>query len=243
MKRFVNFREDVYSRMNERKLRVVIGLPGDKFSSKFLINWTQMLAELWGCGRYDLIFSHGQSSFVTFARMMTLGLDVLRGKNQKPFDNMDFDVWVTIDSDIVFTGAQVIELIESTRIYPVVSGIYMMSNGRNFACVQDWDETYFLKNGCFRFLTETDIKSWQIGGGGMFMPVCYSGMGFWAMRREALHSLNYPFFHNGLVEMGDGGVVELCGEDVAFCKNLESAGYKVMIHTGLRVGHEKTIIL
>jgi hypothetical protein len=65
------------------------------------------------------------SSFVPFARMKTLGLDVLRGSEQKPFDgNVNYDVWVTIDSDMFFIPEQIIELIEDTDKHPVVSGVY-----------------------------------------------------------------------------------------------------------------------
>jgi hypothetical protein len=43
--------------------------------------------------------------------MKTLGLDVLRGADQKPFGGqVDYDIWLTIDSDIVFTPEQLIEL-------------------------------------------------------------------------------------------------------------------------------------
>ena len=84
------------------KKKIVIGLPGDNFSSKFLISWTGALNVLWESQKYEIIISPGVSSFVTFARMQTLGLDVLRGVQQKPFNNLDFDVWITIDSDIIF---------------------------------------------------------------------------------------------------------------------------------------------
>jgi hypothetical protein len=47
-----------------------------------------------------------------FSRMKTLGLDVLRGADQKPFGGqVDYDVWLTIDSDIVFTPEQIVELL------------------------------------------------------------------------------------------------------------------------------------
>ena len=60
------------------------------------------------------------SSYVTYSRMKTLGLDVRRGADQKPFDGkIDYDVWVTIDSDIRFTPEQLIELIEDTNTYPL----------------------------------------------------------------------------------------------------------------------------
>ncbi len=91
-------REKSIEEEKPKKKRVVIGLPGDNFTSKFLISWTSALNVLWETQKYDLVVSPGVSSYVTFARMQTLGLDVLRGIQQKPFNNLDFDVWVTIDS-------------------------------------------------------------------------------------------------------------------------------------------------
>jgi hypothetical protein len=55
-------------------------------SQAFLLSWTQALHVLISSNRYDIIVSPGKSSFVSFARMQTLGLDVRRGKAQKPFN-------------------------------------------------------------------------------------------------------------------------------------------------------------
>ena len=44
---------------------------------------------------------------------------------------------------------------------------------------------------------------------------------------------------------GKDGVelVDMCSEDVAFCKNIEDAGFDIMLNTRLRVGHEKSVVL
>jgi hypothetical protein len=103
--------------------KVILALPGRTFSGTFLMNWSQTLMALAKKG-YDFVVTNEYSSFVTYSRMKTLGVDVLRGADQKPFDGkLEYDVWLTIDSDIVFTPEQVIELIEDTKTYPVVSGL------------------------------------------------------------------------------------------------------------------------
>jgi hypothetical protein len=38
-------------------------------------------------------------------------------------------------------------------------------------------------------------------------------------------------------------LVDMCSEDVALCKNIEDAGFDIMVNTRLRVGHEKNVIL
>ena len=252
----------------ERKIRVIIGLPGDHFSQAFLLSWTQALHNLIESNRYEIIISPGKSSFVPYARMHTLGLNVLRGKDQKPFNGQPFDVYVSIDSDVIFSSYQLIELIETTSLHPVVSGYYMMNNNKNFAVVKDWDTDYFSKTSTFKYLTPKDTEEDMIAfekevkevkernesqekekkfiSIPKFMNVSYVGMGFFACRKEVLDKLKYPYFYRELQHIkGENGVeiVDMCSEDVAFCKNIKDAGYDIMLNTRLRVGHEKPVIL
>lgn len=250
-----------------KKKRVIIGLPGDRFSQSFLLSWTETLVALLNSGRYEVIVSPGKSSFVPFARMQTLGLDVLRGKDQKPFNGSEYDIFVSIDSDVVFSPVQLMELIESTAIHPVVSGYYMMANNKHFAVVRDWNKSHFAEHGTFAFLepkdVETDIKAFAAEleerkraveakeemkplSQPNFMKVSYAGMGFFACRREVLDALSYPYFYRDLQRIrGKDGkeLVDMCSEDVAFCKNVEDAGFDIMLNTRLRVGHEKSVVL
>lgn len=255
------------AKQEEKKLRVIIGLPGDHFSQAFILSWTQCLYTLWQTNKYDITVSTGKSSFVSFARMQTLGLDVLRGKNQKPFNGEAYDVFVTIDSDVVFSPGQLVDLIECTKIHPVVSGYYMMANNKQFAVVRDWNKTYFSENGTFQFLEPKDVerqmktfideineqkkaidKKEEVKPLSQpeFMKVSYAGLGFFACKKEVLDSLQYPYFNRELQKLrGKDGteLVDMCSEDVSFCKNIEDAGYDIMLNTRLRVGHEKSVIL
>lgn len=249
------------------KKRVIIGLPGDRFSQSFILSWTETLVSLMNSGRYDIIVSPGKSSFVSFARMQTLGLDVLRGKDQKPFNGSEYDTFVSIDSDVVFSPVQLIELIESTSIHPVVSGYYMMANNKHFAVVRDWNKSYFAENGTFAFLepkdVEADIKAFAAEleerkkaveakeelkplSQPNFIKVSYAGLGFFACRKEVLDALSYPYFYRDLQRIrgkDNKELVDMCSEDVALCKNIEDAGFDIMLNTRLRVGHEKSVIL
>ena len=143
------------------KKKVVIGLPGNNFSSKFLVSWTSSLNTLWEMNKYDIIVSPGVSSYVSFARMQTLGLSNLRGIDQKAFDGMHFDVFVTIDSDIVFTAQNLIDLIEATEEKDVVAGYYRMSDLKNLVVVKDWDINHFKKTGSFKYLQQEDIEEYK----------------------------------------------------------------------------------
>jgi len=174
--------------------------------------------------------------------MKTLGLNVLRGATQVPFGGqLDYDVWLTIDSDIVFTPNQVIELIEDVDKYPVVSGLYRMADLKHYAAVKEWDIEYFKKHGTFQFLNVDTLDTSE-----KYMKVAYNGMGFFACRKGIIENLKYPYFSYPLIEIEaeDGKLLrDMCSEDVAFCKNLKDAGYHVIVNTSLRVGHEKTLVI
>lgn len=219
-------------------MKVVLALPGRTFSGSFLMNWTRTVMTLNKKG-YEIVVTNEYSSYVTYSRMKTLGLDVLRGADQVPFGGtLNYDVWLTIDSDILFTPEQVIELIEDTKKYPVVSGLYRMQDRIHFATVQEWDVEYFKKYGSFEFMRDLPADK--------YIPVAYSGMGFFACRRGVIEKLKYPYFSYPLVEIEaeDGKILrDTCSEDVSFCKNLTDAGFEIMVNTGLHVGHEKTLVV
>jgi hypothetical protein len=226
--------------------KIIFALPGDNFSSKFLIAWTSTISKVWDMRKYEIMISPATGSFVSFVRMHTLGLDTLRGDKQKPFDGHNFDVWITIDSDIVFTPEQVIDLIESTEHHPVVAGMYRMADLTNFAFVKDWDLTFFKKNGSFKFTTPEEIENWKKETGFKYYPVVYTGMGFMAIKKEVFDKMNYPYFDSEteVIECEDGKVIrDICSEDVAFSKNIIKAGYDIMINTDIRVGHIKPLVI
>ena len=226
--------------------KIVFALPGDNFSSRFLISWTATLSKLWETRKYDIIISPATGSFVPFVRMTTLGLDVLRGQEQKPFDGQPFDVWITIDSDIVFTFEQVEKLIESTDEHPVVAGMYRMSDLVNYAFVKDWGETYFKTNGTFQFIKPEEVAKWKEETEFKYFPVVYSGMGFMAIRKEVFDNIKYPYFDSEVMTITaeDGKVIrDICSEDVSFCKKITQAGYQIMVNTDIRVGHIKPLII
>lgn len=222
-------------------MKVIIAFPGREFSGTFLMRWSQTLIELTKRG-YQILLLNEYSSFVPFSRMKTLGLDVLRGASQVPFNGeIDYDAWVTIDSDIVFAPEQVIQLIEDTKKYPVVSGLYRMTDMVHFAAVKEWDIDYFKKTGTFQFMTQEDIDKCQ-----QYTKVAYNGMGFFACRKGIIENLKYPYFSYPLIEIeAENGklIKDMCSEDVAFCKNLKDAGYHVVVNTKLRVGHEKMLVI
>ena len=217
-------------------MKVVIALPGRTFSGGFMMNLLETVETL-KSKKYVVMITNEYSSYVTYSRMKTLGLDVLRGADQKPFGGkLDYDVWVTIDSDIRFTPDQIIELIEDTKKYPVVSGLYRMEDLKHYACVKEWDTEYFKANGSFHFMEVGEPEKED-----KYISVAYNGMGFFACRKGVIEKLKYPYFSYPLVDID--GLRDTCSEDVSFCKNLTDAGFDVTVNTTLRVGHEKTLVI
>jgi len=230
----------------EKLKRIIFALPGDNFSSKFLISWTSTISKVMDMRKYDILISPATGSYVSFVRMKTLGLDTLRGEAQKPFNNEDFDLWITIDSDIIFTPEQVIELIESAEHHPVVAGMYRMADLTNYAFVKDWDINHFKENGTFKFSTPEEIDVWKKETSFKYYPVAYTGMGFMAVKKEVFDKMQYPYFDAELniIIADDGKVIkDICSEDVAFSKNIIKAGYQIMINTDIRVGHLKQLVI
>jgi len=226
--------------MDSPKKNVVIAFPGKEFSGTFLMQWSESLLKLSQLG-YKIALTNDYSAYVPFTRMMTLGLDTMRGNEQKPFDGkVEYDVWVTIDSDIIFKAKQLIELIEDTDKFPVISGVYRMSNSKYIAAVREWNLAHFIKNGVYEFIDpetlDEDVKHHE---------VAYVGMGFMACTREVLEKIEYPYFNYPTEELQVDGktISQVFSEDVSFSKRVTDAGYKIVINTDLRLGHEKKIIM
>jgi len=208
--------------------KVIIALPGKTFSGGFMINLLETVQTL-KSKNYTVMITNEYSSYVTYSRMRTLGLDVRRGADQKPFDGQ-------LDYDIRFTAEQLIELIEDTNTHPVVSGLYRMDDLTHYACVKEWNVDYYKKMGSFQFAQVDDFEKAP-----KFVSVAYNGMGFFACRKGVIEKLKYPYFSYPIIEID--GLRETCSEDVAFCKNLTEAGFPIIVNTTLRVGHEKTLVI
>jgi len=185
---------------------------------------------------HQVMISQQYSSVVHFARAKCLGGDVLKGKDQKPFQGqMDYDVMMWIDSDILFKPEDLFSLLESP--HDVTAGVYMMEDLQHFATVKEWNKEFFEKKGTFKFLRPDDII-----GSPQYIQVAYTGMGWMAIRKGVVEDLKYPWFHSELEKVTDE-IVDMNSEDVTFCKALWEAGHPIHIDTKIRVGHQKLIAI
>ena len=216
------------------QLKVVFCIPGNNFSGKFLECWTNLYSYCFN-SNIQPILSRWESCNIYYVRNMCLGADISRGKDQKPFNNqVDYDYIMWIDSDIVFTPQQFQKLLDHKK--DIVSGIYLMGDGRHLATCKKWDEEYFKKHCHFKFLTFEDVK----GKEGL-IEVSYTGMGFMLIKKGVFESIEYPWFSPIVKKIGN--IVDFTMEDVAFCLNAKENGFKIFVDQTVIVGHEKRAIL
>jgi hypothetical protein len=217
---------------------IVFCLPGREFSNNFLRSWSEVL--LW-CVQNNIrpLLSNHYSPLLYYVRNMCLGGDTLRGKDQKPFDGkLDYDYLMWIDSDIVFNPEQLKKLIGADK--DIVSGLYMMSDNKHFATVENMDDEFFKKNGHYQFLTREDLEKKE-----ELFEVDYTGFGFVLIKKGVFEKFEYPWFRPVWTNLEVDGkqVQDFSMEDVAFCKIAKEKGYKILIDPKIIVGHEKSFII
>jgi hypothetical protein len=222
--------------------RVIFGLPGTECSTNFLMQWSDTILELTKQG-YSIGISTGLIARGRSAHLRTLGTNPLRGKDQKPFDGkMEYDVWVHIEPNAIFTPKQLIELIEDTDKYPVISGVYRIGDTTpRLSFMYELDDEFFKKNGTYEYAHADSVDPNK-----KHIPVKHTDLGFFACTREVLEKLEYPYFHHPPVEIpieDDTTLMHIPTDHEAFCMNINSAGYKIYVNTDLRIGNEIKLII
>ncbi len=223
---------------------IIFCIPGNTFTNKFLTSWTDTISTL--STKYKIYMVNQFSSQVNFARALCLGADVLRGPNQKPFDNkIDYNAIIWLDSDMVYTSSMIDKLISMTLYkYKICSGIYAMDGGKNLCCVKDWNVDYYIKNGSFDFLSVDDANK-LIQNNNPIINCSYVGMGCMGIRRGVIEDerFKYPWFFKDITHISDN-IIEGTSEDVSFIRNLIDSGVidSIPVDLSLRFGHEKRII-
>lgn len=240
--------------VEKKKPTVVICIPGNTFSGRFLKCWTGAVMSL--AEHYDIALANAYSSQVNFARTLCLGADVLRGPDQKPFNGeLKYDVIFFLDSDMAFSGDMIHALIQSclANRNKICSGIYAMDGGEQMACIQKWDEEFYVKNGHFQFMTTKDAEELvKSNKPEQYVVKCgYAGMGCMAIPYGILEDsrMKYPWFFRDITKFENKGqegqsIWEGTSEDVSFIRNLIDAGVidGVYVDLKLRFGHEKMTV-
>lgn len=220
--------------------KILFCLPGKTFSNNFLLSWSEFL--LW-CTKNNIIpyVNIQYNAVIYYCRNLLLGADLQNGKNQLPFNGkLDYDYIMWIDSDIIFTPNDFIRLLNVNQ--DIVSGLYLMEGGEQYATVQKWDYEYFGKNFSFEFLTPKFVKDYQEQYPNTLIDVEYTGFGFILIKKGVFEKIGYPWFKPIYYDLPNG-ISDFCAEDVGFCKMAIKNGFKIYIEPNVIVGHEKTKLL
>jgi GT2 family glycosyltransferase len=183
--------------------------------------------------------SQKYSSMVNSARCLVAGADLLRGERQKPFNGMEYDYMMWIDSDIQFNVDQFFALYNMDK--DIASGWYAQpgANDGNYytPVVEKMDNKYFLSNGFFQFLR---VKDFDLKKNPFLAD--YIGFGWVLIKQGVFEKLPYPWFAPRKMKISDT-VSEMTSEDVGFCLDARTAGFELWVNPKVRVGHEKSFTI
>lgn len=215
-------------------MKVILCVPGRNFSIKWIHSWMSTLNVL-SRNKIDFQYCIDYDPVVYYARSRVLGGNNVEGKTQKPFQGrIPYDYLIWIDSDMVWTGDDVLKLISHDK--PIVSGCYMTADNNSLPIVESLDYTKLLEQGTFKFLTrdELDKKTSPFTAN-------YVGFGFLAVKYGVFESMEYPWFQPKFVEKDN--FKEFTAEDVGFCWTAQDLGFEILVDPSIRVGHEKSFVL
>jgi GT2 family glycosyltransferase len=220
-------------------MKIILCLPGNKFSGDFMMNFVGLLHFL-GSKNIEYQISQQYSSMVNFARCKCAGADVTRGKRQKPFNGLDYDYMMWIDSDIIFNNNLFEKLLGMDK--DIASGWYAqpqtIPGGGNYTpVVEKMDDKFFKKHGSYEFLTSKNLEERKKP-----FKVDYIGFGWVLVKKGVFEKINYPWFAPKLIDLGNG-VQDVCSEDVAWCHDVKDAGFDIWLDPTCRAGHEKTFAI
>ena len=223
---------------------IVFCLPGRGCSYIFLKNFVQLCFDLVQNGN-SIQISQDYSSMVNFARCKVLGANVLRGPNQKPWDEkLKYDYQLWIDSDIVFDSNKFWQLMdlavpEEGEEKEIVAGWYATEDGHTTSVAHWLDEESFAKNG--GVMNHETVES--ITRKKKPFTVDYTGFGWVLIKHGVFERLEYPWFAPKMQIFESGNVQDMCGEDVSFCLDAKKAGMVTWCDPRVRVGHEKMRVI
>lgn len=218
----------------------VFCVPGRTFSSEFMLSFIELLSFISSNGGIFKL-SVQYIPVVNASRCKCLGADVMRGKHQVPFGGkIKYDYLMWIDSDIVFTQKQFMELLDMNK--DIASGWYAQpgthSDGSSpTPVVETMADDFFNKHGFFEFLSSKNMEEKQKP-----FKADYIGFGWVLIKKGVFEKLEYPWFAPRMRYM-ENDVQDLCSEDVAFCLDAKNAGFEIWVDPKCRVGHEKTLVI
>lgn len=172
----------------------------------------------------------GYSSSVVHCRnqLLEAGVKGLK-KHAKPFGGMDYDFMMWIDSDAVYTPGDFFRLLEFNQ--NIVTGLVPIdTEGRGaVGKFNNFNPTKYL-----------DLRSIRLDDPVFHVDFC--GFAFLLVKHGVFEALDYPWFQMSHFEVEGGRIVQP-SEDFAWCMRVKEKGFEIFAHPGVRIGHEKRVIM
>ena len=222
-----------------RGKKIVFCMPGRGCSYTFLKSFVQLCFDIVGCGG-SIQISQDYSSMVNFARCKCLGANVLRGKDQLPWDGkLEYDYQLWIDNDIVFNTEAFFRLMQLAMEKDIAAGWYATEDGTTTSIAHWLEEDDFKANkGVMNHETVESMSKRKKP-----FTCDYTGFGWVAIKKGVFETLEYPWFAPQMQVFESGEVQDMCGEDVSFCLDAKKEGFEIWCDPRIRVGHEKMRVL
>ena len=145
--------------------------------------------------------------------------------------NMDysreFDYYLAVDGDIVFTPGNVRQLLAHNL--DIVGGAYLSRPiPEGFTAGNFFDDTRVVSHGKFLHKSSTGLQE-----------VDWIGMGFTLIKRGVFRRMFYPWWRERVETMTVDGIAYAAnsGDDVGFCIGAREAGYKIYCDCDCAVEH------
>lgn len=217
----------------------VICIPGRTFSADFMLNLMDLLMFISSNeGKFRISVQY--HSVVNASRCKCLGVDVRRGKKQKPFDGMPYDYLLWIDSDVIYKNENFVQLLKLDK--DIASGWYVQpgqAEDGSFISpvVESFDHELFKKEGYYKFESAKELEARNKP-----FKVEYTGFGWVLIKHGVFEKMDYPWFAPRLLTISED-IQEMSSEDVAFCMDAKNAGFEIWLDPKCRVGHEKQFVI
>lgn len=206
---------------------IVFCLPGAP-TLQAAMSWDALRSAL-GEANLRVSIVRGYNSSVVHARneILEQGVKGLK-RDAKPFGGMDYDYMMWIDSDSVYKPEDFFNLLALGR--DIATGLVPVDpTGRGaLGMFNDWKNVKYLN---LHAVAQADAP----------FPVDFCGFAFLLVKHGVFESIRYPWFDLGHFMVGDR--VILPGEDFRWCMTVKEKGYGIVAHPGVRIGHDKRVIL
>jgi GT2 family glycosyltransferase len=225
---------------------VVFCTPGNSFTKDWVGCWTDLM---FYCAQNRIAVIHQPAVHhnIHMVRDMCLGVN-MGHKGQLPMnEDCAYDYLMWIDSDQVWENSDFQKLLDADE--DIVAGWYKLAGSEGKGVCAGWySEKVLRERYGMPCLTTTTLEAMKANEKGLIDLAAegaehdhpWVGMGFMLVKKGVFEKIPYPWFYDDTVRTGD--VITTKGDDISFCGKAHQAGYKIHLHKGVKIAHQKLAI-